>query len=190
MRNLVRAEPAEEAELDDACLALINCFEFFEGVVERDHLDVIDAFDEWAIEGDAGPGAASLGGLGGAGVVDQNAPDHARADGDEVGAGFPVGLALVDEAKKCLVDDGGGLEGVVGAFVAEVDGGEGAELVVDEGHQLSGGTDLALSDGTEALGRVGRVCWGLGVVGRVCHLLDVRMVRREGPVEPEGVNVV
>lgn len=78
-------------------------------------------------------------------------------DGHELGAILPVGVVLVQQGEVGFVDEGGGLEGVAGTFVAEEVGGKAAEFLVDEGHEsgeyiLVAGFDFLEQDGAFA-------CW-------------------------------
>lgn len=52
------------------------------------------------------------------------------------------------------MDEGGGLEGVVGPFLSHVAGGEAVELLIDEGEKLRSGVRIALAGGGEQLGQV------------------------------------
>lgn len=57
-----------------------------------------------------------------------------------MGAALPLHLALVHQADERLVDERGGLQGVVGALAAHVVGGQAAQVVVEEDDQpLRGG---------------------------------------------------
>ena len=63
---------------------------------------------------------------------------------------------LAGEAEVSLVDEGGGLEGVVGALAAHVGLGEAVQLGIDEGKQIFGGGRVAVMHGLEELGDVSR----------------------------------
>src|SRR6185295_4532547 len=66
-------------------------------------------------------------------------------------AAVPLGFAVLDETKPGFVDQGGGLEGLTGAFAGETGSGEMAEFVVD-GREEFFGRGGALVDGVEYLG--------------------------------------
>ena len=68
--------------------------------------------------------AAAFEGVLRAGVVDKDAAHELGGDAEEVGAALPGYAGLVDELHVCFVDEGGGLEGVVGALPAHVIGGD------------------------------------------------------------------
>ena len=53
-------------------------------------------------------------------VVNEDAAHGLRRDPEEVRAVLPLDLALVDELEVRLVDEGRGLEGVVGALAPQV----------------------------------------------------------------------
>ncbi len=52
---------------------------------------------------------------------------------------LPIDAGLIDQAKVGLVNQGGGLKRVVLALVPKMAGGEGAEFIVDQRHQLGRG---------------------------------------------------
>ena len=64
-------------------------------------------------------------------------------------------VVLVDrESEVSLVDEGGDVERLAGAFAGELRAGELAEFVVDERPELLGRLRVALPDGTENTGDV------------------------------------
>lgn len=141
--NLFDGEAAEVAQLDDLALAGVEVFEAEEGFIEED--DVVEFFGgdgEVVVELDALEVAIALQGVVGAGVVDQDAAHDVGGDGDEVLAVVPLGV-FAGEAEVGFVDEGGGLEGVVGALAAHVGGGEAMEFGVDEGKEFLSGVGVA-----------------------------------------------
>jgi hypothetical protein len=87
-------------------------------------------------------------------VVNEDAAHEGGGDGEEVGAGLPVDLLDAGEAEIGFVDEGGGLEGVVGCFAAEVDGGDAAQFGVDERDKPFFCLPVALFQFDEELGNV------------------------------------
>ena len=87
--------------------------------------------------------AAALGRVPLLGVLEQQAPHRDRRDREEVAAALPLDVALVDESFERLVNQRGGLEGVVGALPAQVAAREAPQLVVDERDQR---VELAAAD--------------------------------------------
>jgi hypothetical protein len=95
-------------------------------------------------------------------------------EADEVGAVVPVNV-FAGEAEVSFVDEGGGLEGVVGTLAAHVGLCETVELGVDEREEAVGSGGIAGMHGFEELGDVawnwlhdgppaegilmGRECW-------------------------------
>jgi hypothetical protein len=57
-----------------------------------------------------------------AGVVDQDAAHYAGGHTDEVSPIFPIGAVDLAQAQVRFMDESGGLEGVVRAFLAEISG--------------------------------------------------------------------
>jgi hypothetical protein len=75
-----------------------------------------------------------------AGVVDENAPHHLRSHGIKVAAVLPRHAVLTGEEQESFVDERGGLQGVIRAFVSQIAGGPVAEFVVHErGEFVAGG---------------------------------------------------
>jgi hypothetical protein len=69
-------------------------------------------------------------------VIDEDAPHHLGRDPEEVRAVLPGDVALSGEPHVGLVDQCRRLEGVVRTLLAQVGGGEPAQLSVHERHQL------------------------------------------------------
>ena len=128
-------EPGEEPELDELGFAFVEGAEFFKRVVDGEEGFGGDRFVGFGIgdgEGDTVVVAASFLAFGGAGVVDEYATHDLGGEHHEVVFGVDVDLVGVDEAEEDLVDEGGGLEGVVGAFGIHHLACEGFEFVVEE----------------------------------------------------------
>jgi hypothetical protein len=64
----------------------------------------------------------------------------------------PFDATPVNEAHEHLVDERGRLQRVTGAFMAHVAASQLAKLVLDERHQLVGGTMITASPGLEQRG--------------------------------------
>lgn len=134
--GVVDGHAGEEPHLDGTGFAVVEGGEFGERDVEGDEVgaEVVGrgGDDAGFVEGDAVSAAAAFEAVGVAGVVDEDAAHGLGGDGEEVGTAGEACLGLVDELEVGLVDEGGGLEGVAGAFASEEGAREGAELVVDE----------------------------------------------------------
>ncbi len=68
---------------------------------------------------------------------------------------FPLHLVDIDEFDVGFVDEGGGVEGMVGAYFAQAGVGQLAELGVDEGDELVESLALAAAPFEEDAGDVG-----------------------------------
>jgi hypothetical protein len=75
--------------------------------------------------------SAPFGPVPAAGVVDEEAPDQVRREGEEVGAARPLQARLAGEAQVGLVHDGRRLECMVASFPAELADRDAAQLVID-----------------------------------------------------------
>jgi hypothetical protein len=73
------------------------------------------------------------------GVVEKDSAHGLGGSGEEVGLVLPREFAALEQAEVGLVDEGGGLEGVVGALGGHALVRDGAELVVDESEEVGGG---------------------------------------------------
>ena len=111
--RFLHAQPAEEAQLDDTALPLVELRQRFERVVERHEvLPRLLRDDERFVERDLHRVAATLLIAPCARVVDEDAPHDARRHGEEVRAIVPGNGFPVDQPDVRLVDEGRGLEAV------------------------------------------------------------------------------
>ena len=121
--HLFDGEAAEEAEFDNFGLVGIELLEPIEGFIEFVEGDRgTGGQADGVVEGDFLGVAAALEGVLRAGMVDQDATHELGGDPEEVGAALPGNAGLVDELHVGFVNEGGGLEGMVGAFAAHVVG--------------------------------------------------------------------
>ena len=65
-------------------------------------------------------------------MIHQDPPHQAGGDGEELRAILPVRLALFHQLQVRLVDQRGGLQGVVRPFAAHVAGGQAMQLAFDQ----------------------------------------------------------
>ncbi len=80
----------------------------------------------------------------GAGVIHQNAAHDICGDGDEVLAVLP-GEFFFGETEVSLVDEGGGLKGVIPALATHVGGGQTMEIGVEERQKMLRGGRISCS---------------------------------------------
>jgi hypothetical protein len=66
------------------------------------------------------------------GVVDEDVAHHLRGEAEELRAVLPVDAVLTDESQVYFVDQGRGLQRVVGVLAPQVGLGEAAKLGVDQ----------------------------------------------------------
>ena len=107
-------------------------------------------------------------------VVDEDLPHGSGGDRQEVGAVHRVHPAAARQLDVGLVDEGRGVEGVVGSLASQLPAGHGAQLVVDDRQQPVQRVSLAAANRLEKPRHVARgngvaagcrVAWGRGVVG-------------------------
>lgn len=130
-------EASEVVHLDEAGLAGGAFFEGLEGFVEFEY-DGRPGKGGVArlVDVQFGCAPAALEGIVRAGVIDEDLAHELGGDAEKVGAIAIVGLILADHARVDLVDEGGGLECMAGAFATKLAVGEAAQLIVNEGDQL------------------------------------------------------
>ena len=112
-------EPGEEAELDELGFAFVEFAEFVERFVDGEEGfggDGLVGFGVGDGDWDAVVVSASFLAFCGAGVVDEDTTHDLGGEHHEVVFGVDMDLVCVDQAEEDLVDEGGGLEGVVGAL--------------------------------------------------------------------------
>lgn len=158
--RLLHREPAEEAKFHEF------------GLIGVQHLQTIQRFVQF-VEGHFGNGgdsdvvfngenldvaAAFLGALV-AGVVDENSAHQLRGDAEKVGAALPVHAGLIHQLHVRLVNERGGLQGVVATFAAHVVGGDSPEFRVDDRKELIVCSGCALARVGEKLGDFAAGLW-------------------------------
>ena len=73
---------------------------------------------------------------------------------EKVGAILPGAVAIADHAQPGFVNEGGGLEGVGGAFLRHARHGELAQFVVNERQKLFRSLAITMADGLQDLGQL------------------------------------
>lgn len=147
--NLLHGETAEVSELDDFGLAGILLLEPGERFIEqRDLVETLGRDGELVLQLDAFHLSAALIGVAGAGVVDEDAAHDVGGEADEMGAVVPVDV-LLDQAEVGFIDQGGRLQGVVGALAAHAGVRDAMQLCVDERQELLGRCSIAGMHGFE-----------------------------------------
>ena len=155
--DLFDGEAAEIAKLDDASLAGVLGGELGEGLIDGgDFVEAVGGDGEVVVHLDTTETAGATLGIVLTGVVDEDLAHDVGGEADEVGAAVPVDV-FADEAEIGFVDEGGSLEGVVGALATHVGLGETVELRVDEREETIGGGGVAVVHGLEELGYFSRV---------------------------------
>ncbi len=121
--HLFDGEAAKEAEFDDFGLVGVELVEAIKGLVEFVEGDGWSGGEaDRVVEGDLLGVAASFQGILGASVIDEDAAHELGGDAEEMGAVLPGDAGLIDELHVGLVDEGGGLQGMVGSLAAHVVG--------------------------------------------------------------------
>ena len=113
----MHAEPAEAAQLDDAALAFVDLRKGIKRVAQRDNISCNRTHHRQILtELDFRVTATAFLIFTTPTVIDQDPPHDSRRDGEEVGAILPLHLVDADETHVCFVDQGSGLQGVIGAL--------------------------------------------------------------------------
>jgi len=160
--GFVEGDAAKEAEVDDFGSAGVLEGERVEGVVEG--VEVAAAgrgeADDF-VEAELFGAGTAFDAFAFADLIDEDLPHEEGRDAEEVGAAFPVGQFLGDQARVGFVDEGGGLEGGHVALAAEVTVGQTVQFLVDERCQEIEGGFVAALPIDEKLGNGfgGRIFW-------------------------------
>jgi hypothetical protein len=153
--DLFHGKSAEVAQLNHACLSLIFASKTGKCLINGE--DFVDAIgidvrrnDEVVLHLYAMQAACPALGHTGASVIDEDLAHDASGEADELTAARPVDL-VADKAHVGLMDEGGGLERVVGALAAHVRRGQAVQLGVDSRQQFFPSVCVAGVHGLEQL---------------------------------------
>lgn len=120
-RDLLRFQSAEEFHLDHRAFARMALGEALQSVVERDQIGrMLPGQFPGFIEVNLAPFSAPFFPIMLARVLNKNAAHQLRSHAAKMSAIPPSGSSLINEPEIGLVDQGGGLERVVGTFVSQV----------------------------------------------------------------------
>src|SRR5262245_21710357 len=135
--GLLDRESAEESQLDDARLALVERGEPIERRVERDEIDraLGSGRVEPFVESDARLAAAALQRIARAGALDQDLPHRVRRDRADVRAILPAFGAIFQELQVGLVHERRRLKRLPRTLSLEIVRRQPPQFAVDEGHQ-------------------------------------------------------
>ena len=155
IRDVFEREAAEEAQLHDPALSGIERRELGECGVEIEEVDVwwVVSRDGF-VEHDAGKSARSLGHLAAPGMLHQDAAHHLGSQSEEVRSILPVGVALADQPKIRLVDQGSGLKDVPGTLAPKPSRRPAAKLLVHYRDELVPRGEIASAPCVEQSGHV------------------------------------
>jgi hypothetical protein len=152
-------EAAEVAEFDDLACAWVVGGEPREGVFEGEEFFGLEFGEGNGVrEGEFFPVAAAFDGAAFAGVVHEDFAHDAGGGAEEFGAAFP-GDWFGDEAEPGFVDEGGGLEGMVGAFAAHGLGGDAVQLALERFENAIAGLGVAFGRLRQEDSDVGQAPW-------------------------------
>jgi hypothetical protein len=139
-------KPGEEAHFHDFGLAGIQFCEALQGIVDQEHLhEIIVADDQSLIDRKGGSVTAAFLRAPGSRPIDQNVAHGGCRDAEEMGPVGEVLIGLGHHPQIDLVDQRGGLQGVVGTLALEVAVGKLAQLLVSDRGQPVDRTGLAVA---------------------------------------------
>lgn len=172
--GLLDAQAGVKAQADDLGGELVIFTEATDDVIKgQDLFGVVLTRQVDDVDGHAATGwAAALVAEAGTGVLDEDALHGLCGDGEEAGAVDLFQALVADEAGIGLVDQGGGLEGVVDAFAAHAGLRDGMQLVVDAREEDAALLVVTRGGGAEHArdidaGELAVAGWGWGV--RLAH---------------------
>ena len=88
-------------------------------------------------------------------MIHEDAAHHLRRHGEEVPAVVPLGVALIDEPKVGLMNQGGWLENMSPALGPKPGCRPPAQLLVDHFDEMVSGNEVALVPGVKQGGHIG-----------------------------------
>jgi len=131
--GLVRGQSPEEAQLDQLRLARVEALQIAQGIVHSDDFHGASGTGvERFVQSEFGLKAAALGGVLGAGVIDQDLAHDVGCHGQEMRPVAVIRLLLAEDAEVQLVNQRGGLQGMARPFVAQESFRDFAEFGVKE----------------------------------------------------------
>ncbi len=151
--GFLNGKAAKESQLDNFRLARILLSELmqrrvdahkFSGLFRREY--------QGFVEGHNLVFAATLSAQMAAGMVNQDAAHDLGRDGKKVRATSPINGVMLDELEIRLMDQSGGLKGVILPFATHVPPGKTPHFVVDQGDQLRGGILVSIGEVSQEAG--------------------------------------
>ncbi len=142
--DLLYRQAAEVAHLDHLALSWVQALEAFQRFVQReDVLKLLRRDRQVVVQFDPLQAAISLLGFAGAGIIHQDVPHYIGGHPDEVLTAIPLRIFFA-EPKVGLIDESGGLQGVIGAFPSHIRRGQPVELGIDQRQELVCRTGITL----------------------------------------------
>jgi len=154
--GLVDGQASEESQFNDAALALVECGQGLQRIVERD--EVVARFGgnrQRFVEIRRMGRAAAFRSKSAARVIDKNLPHHPAAERMKMQAIPNRNRLTLEEADERFVDERGGLQRVSGALVGHVVDGDAVQLAVHERNQPLESRVVAFAPLDEKAGDIG-----------------------------------
>ncbi len=154
--GIAQGEPREEAQVHQSGGVGILLGKLDERVVQRDQLFVIGVQGDFdLVKVDAVAFTPSFGTLLVACAIEKNPPHRFSRRRKEMAPTVPaLNFGRVDQPEIRVVDQGGGLERLPGLLLRQPEGGQLAQLVVDQRQELLGGARVALLDRRQDAGNI------------------------------------
>ena len=149
--RLFQRTAGEESQFDNAGLIRMLDFEIPQRIVKRQQVELLVSHGSNNFgQSQPSQSSAPLLRCAPAGAVHQNAPHGLGGGSEEMPAAIPLpGSVRVDESEIRLVHERRGLERLARLLTSQILGRQPAELVVDQGQQLTGGARIAAFDGRQ-----------------------------------------
>jgi hypothetical protein len=146
--DLLDGVAAEEAQLDDLALPLVQAGQAGQGLVDGQQVQaLLGEVVQHVVQRQPLAVAAALVGGAAAGVIDQHLAHGAGGGRQELAAALGGAQGVgAEEAQDGLVDQGGRLQRVAGPLAAQQAAAQPPQLVVDQGDQLVAGAGAAGPD--------------------------------------------
>jgi hypothetical protein len=155
MCGLFNREAAKRAKLHNPGQRRVDRLQSIERVIKRESRHFVRRGDVLGfVEGNTTHAVATLAGAVPSRVIDQDAAHDLRRDTKEMRPILPIDVALVDQSKVHLMNEGRRLQGMVRPLLPQLARGHAAQLRIDERQQPVEGRPVAAAPVAEQSGDV------------------------------------
>src|ERR1051326_1932072 len=156
--DLFYRKSSEEPQLDYFRLLCVQASQVLRSVFKREQADLfLSRSHEILFELQDEAAAAPLTAQTAASMIEQDLPDDSGGNTQEMRAAAPIDAIVIDQPKVGFVHQRRALQRVVRALAPKIRGGAGAQLAINQRHQLVKRFAIALAPASEQYGHAGRL---------------------------------